>query len=166
MNSLRLWGMIVLAAIVVIPLQIELLPILFSPAWIPHLGVLLVFVISVVYGEAPAVVLGLVLGLLYDRFTVGEVGLHLLVLPGIAAAVGLIRRLLPEFTFGHRIITLFLLILTVEVLSGVLFHMAGSIQLDGWMVVHHLLPALLTNAFWGVLLLVVVSVFAESRRWN
>ncbi len=165
MNALRLWGMIILASVVVIPLQIELLPMLLSPVWIPHLGVLLVFVISVVYGEAPAVVLGLVLGLLYDRFTVGEVGLHLLVLPGIAAGVGLIRRLLPEFTFGHRVVTLFLVVLVVDVTSGVLFHMAGSIELDGWMVVHHLLPALVANTFWGVVLLVVASLFAEQRQW-
>lgn len=160
MSRPGLWLLAGFGILLAVPLQVTLLPDLLAGPWAPHLGVLVVFVAGIVYGEGPGVVLGLVMGLLYDRFTVGEVGLHLLLLPAIGVGVAAVRRLVPEMGFSGRLILLAVVVAVAESLSAVLFHLAGSLRFDLALVFHQFLPAVAANVAWGGLLLLAL----EGRR--
>ncbi|MFQ5508744.1 MAG: rod shape-determining protein MreD [Leptospirillia bacterium] len=149
-----------------IPAQLYVFNTLLPGSWAPHLGVLLVILATQVWGDGFGVVVGLVLGLLYDRFTVGEVGLHLLLLPLVAAAIGLVRWLVPEMTLGNRMGVIFGIVLVVEVVGAVLHHLAGSILLDSWMLLHHMLPAIIANTLWGVTFLAVAQWVQGVRGYR
>lgn len=155
-----LWLLAGFGVLLAVPLQVDLLPHLLGGPWAPHLGVLLVFLAGLAYGEGPGVVLGLVLGLLYDRFTVGGVGLHLLLLPVIGVGTAAVRRLVPEMGFGGHLILLAVVVVVAEGLSATLFHLAGSLRLDLALVIHQFLPAIVANVLWGGLALFAM----EARR--
>jgi len=153
-----LWLLAVFALFFAVPLQVGLLPLILPGPWAPHLGLLTVFLAGFLYGEAPGVALGLLLGILYDRFTVGDLGLHLLLLPLVGAGTAVVRRLMPEMDVVGRIVFLALTVAVAEAASAVLFDMAGAVLFDWALVLRQLLPAVLTNALWGALLL-----FAADR---
>jgi rod shape-determining protein MreD len=152
-----LWLLVGFGILLAVPLQVGVLPLFIPGRWAPHLGVLTVFLVALRYGEGPGVLLGLVMGLVYDRFTVGEVGLHLLLLPSIGVATAAVRRLVPEMTFSGHLVLLLLVVVVSEVAGAVLFDLAGSLLLDGTLVVRQLIPAILANVVWGGLLLAAVE---------
>jgi rod shape-determining protein MreD len=152
-----LWLLTAVGLLLAVPLQVNVLPGLLSGPWAPHLGVLVVFLAGLVYGEGPGVMLGLVMGLLYDRFTVGEMGLHLLLLPAVGVGTAAVRRLVPEMGLGGHLVLLAVVVAAAEVLSAVLFHLAGSLRLDFALVFHQFLPAVLANVAWGGLVLLAIE---------
>lgn len=152
-----LFGFVVLG---VIPLQVRILPALMPDAWVPHLGLVTAFLCGLLLGEGPGVLAGFALGLLYDRFTAGQVGLHLVLLPAVGAGAGMLTRLLPEMAFSQQVMLLAVFMLLAELFGAVMYHMAGLVRFDGWLVLYQLIPAVLSNLMLGALLL----VFASSRR--
>jgi len=159
-----LWLLVGFGLLFAVPLQVGLFPHLLPGRWAPHLGVLVVFLTAVRYGEVPGVLLGLAMGLVYDRFTVGEVGLHLLLLPLIGATSGMVRRLVPEMSFLGLWVLLLVVVTVTEVAGALLFHLAGSLLLDGTLVLHQLIPAVLANTLWGGLLLLLAETPGRLAR--
>jgi rod shape-determining protein MreD len=159
-----LWLLVGFGVLLAVPLQVGVLPLFIGGRWAPHLGVLTVFLVALRYGEGPGVLLGLVMGLVYDRFTVGEVGLHLLLLPTIGVATAAVRRLVPEMTFSGHLALLVVVVVVSEVAGAVLFDLAGSLLLDGTLVVRQLIPAILSNVVWGGLLLFAVEASGRLAR--
>jgi rod shape-determining protein MreD len=159
-----LWVLVGFGILAAVPLQVSVLPLFISGRWAPHLGVLTVFLVSLRYGEGPGVLLGLVMGLVYDRFTVGDVGFHLLLLPTIGVATAAVRRLVPEMTFSGHLVLLVVVVMVSEVAGAVLFDLAGSLRLDGTLVLHQLIPAILANVVWGALLLFAVEAPGRLAR--
>ena len=157
-----LWLMILLMFMV--PAQVLLIPQFVSPVFLPHLGIVGAFLFGWLAGEGVGVVVGLILGLLFDRFTAGTVGLHMLILPCVGVAAGLVRRLLPEPTFPHRLGILFVFVLAAEGASLTLFALTGSVTLDGWLIVHQLLPGLLADMVLGGLVLALAAGLGGARR--
>lgn len=153
-----LWLLTVFALFFAVPLQVGLLPEILPGPWTPHLGLLTVFLAGFLYGEAPGVALGLLLGILYDRFTVGDLGLHLLLLPLVGAGTAVVRRLVPEMDLIGRVVVLAVTVALTEVASAILFDLAGQILLDGTLLWRQLLPAFFANVAFGALLL-----FAAGR---
>jgi len=153
-----LWLLAVFALFFAVPLQVGLLPQVLPGPWTPHLGLLTVFLAGFLYGEAPGVALGLLLGVLYDRFTVGDLGLHLLLLPLVGAGSAVVRRLVPEMDLIGRVVVLAVTVALTEVMSALLFDLSGQILLDGSLLLRQLVPAVLTNVAFGALLL-----FAAGR---
>jgi rod shape-determining protein MreD len=139
--------------ITLIPLQVNLLPALLPERWIPHLGIVVVVLCGLRYGEGVGVVSGLLLGLLYDRFTAGQVGMHIFMLPCMGVAVALFWRLISVKRFGTELVLLCTFSLGGELASAMLFHIAGSIRLDAWEVWQRLLPGVLADVIFGIILL-------------
>ncbi len=152
-----LWLLAVFALFFAVPLQVGLLPQILPGPWTPHLGLLTVFLGGFLYGEAPGVALGLLLGVLYDRFTVGDLGLHLLLLPVVGVGTATVRRLVPEMDLVGRVAFLALTVLLVEVASAVLFDLTGQILLDGSLLFRQLVPAVLVNVAFGAVLLAMAG---------
>lgn len=152
-----LWLLAIFALFFAVPLQVGLLPQVLPGPWAPNLGLLTVFLAGFLYGEAPGVALGLLLGILYDRFTVGDLGLHLLLLPLVGAGTAVVRRLVPEMDVIGCVVVLAVTVAVAEVTSAVLFDMAGAVLFDGTLVLRQLLPAVLTNVLWGALLLFLLD---------
>jgi rod shape-determining protein MreD len=152
-----LWLLTVFALFFAVPLQVGLLPQILPGPWAPHLGLLTVFLAGFLYGEAPGVGLGLLLGILYDRFTVGDLGLHLLLLPLVGAGTAVVRRLVPEMDIVGRIVVLAVTVIVAEMVSAVLFDMAGAVLFDWTLVLRQFLPAVLANVLWGAVLLFVAG---------
>jgi len=152
-----LWLLAIFALFFAVPLQVGVLPAILPGPWSPHLGLLTVFLAGFLYGEAPGVALGLLLGILYDRFTVGDLGLHLLLLPLVGAGTAVVRRLVPEMDLVGRIIVLAVTVALAEGLSALLFDLAGQVLLDGTLLFRQLLPAVLTNVVFGALLLLAAG---------
>lgn len=162
---MRHWGALGLVILLAVPVQVHLFPLVLPPAWAPHLGLLIAFVVGLLYGEATGVMVGLLLGLVFDRFAASGVGLHLLVLPLVGLASGMVRRLVPEMTFGNHLIVLLLVVVLVELASAALFHMAGVVWLDGWLVVHRLIPSLIADTVAGTLMLVLTGAGWRRLLW-
>jgi len=157
-----LFGFVVMGAI---PLQVRILPALLPDAWVPHLGLVTAFLCGLLLGEGPGVIVGFALGLLYDRFTAGQVGLHLVLLPLVGVGAGLLPRLLPEMLFSQQVMLLAVFMLLAELFGAVLYHMAGVVRFDGWLVLYQLIPAVLSNLLVGGALLVYASS-GRRRRWS
>jgi rod shape-determining protein MreD len=152
-----LWLLAVFALFFAVPLQVGVLPQLLPGPWIPHLGLLTVFLGGFLYGEAPGVALGLLLGILYDRFTVGDLGLHLLLLPIVGVGTAMVRRLVPEMDLVGRIAFLAVTVALTEGASAILFDLGGQILLDGSLVWRQLLPAVIVNVACGAVLLLAAG---------
>jgi rod shape-determining protein MreD len=152
-----LWLLALFALFLAVPLQVGLLPLVLPGPWAPHLGLLTVFLAGLLYGEAPGVGLGLLLGILYDRFTVGDLGLHLLLLPLVGAGTAVVRRLVPEMDLVGWIVVLAVTVVVTEVVGAVLFDTAGAVLFDWALVLRQLLPAVLANVLWGALLLFALN---------
>lgn len=163
MRQPGLWLLLVFAMFFAVPLQVGILPQVLPGPWAPHLGLLVVFLAGFAYGEAAAVGLGLLLGVLYDRFTVGDLGLNLLMLPLVGMGIATIRRLVPEIHLGGRIVVLAIAITLTEVVSAVLFDLSGAVLLDGTLVTRQLLPSLLTNIAFGVVLITLVRGYQRRH---
>lgn len=164
MSRSGLWLLAGFGLVLAVPLQVGVLPHLMPGRWAPNLGVLTVFLAALRYGEGPGVVFGLVMGLLYDRFTVGEVGLHLLLLPCVGAATAAVRRLIPELTLSGLLVLLMVVVVATELAAAGLFHMAGSIRLDGTLTARQLLPAVVANVLWGGLMVLLVETPGRLAR--
>ncbi|MDH4229457.1 MAG: rod shape-determining protein MreD [Nitrospirota bacterium] len=164
MNRWSDWLLALVVAVSIIPLQLRILPILLPEVWIPHLGLVLVFVCGLALGEGVGVVAGFGLGLLYDRFTAGGVGLNLLLLPLVGAGAALLPRLLPEIAMPQKLILLGVFMLLAELFSAVMYSMAGFLVFDFWLVWHELIPAVLMNSLWGAVLLLYAGDDARGRQ--
>jgi rod shape-determining protein MreD len=160
-----LWLLTVFALFFAVPLQVALLPQVLPGPWAPHLGLLTVFLAGFLYGEAPGVALGLLLGVLYDRFTVGDLGLHLLLLPIVGVGTAMVRRLVPELDVVGSIVVLAVTVAVTEVASAILFDMAGAVLLDGTLILRQLLPAVLANVLWGALFLFLADRPRREAAW-
>lgn len=163
MRQPGLWLLLVFAMFFAVPLQVGILPQILPGPWAPHLGLLIVFLAGFAYGEAAGVALGLLLGVLYDRFTVGDLGLNLLLLPLVGMGTATIRRLVPEIHIGGRMVVLAIAITLTEVISAVLFSLSGVVLLDRTLVVRQLLPSLLTNIAFGTVLITLVRGYRRRR---
>jgi len=152
------WLVMGLVVVALIPLQVSLLPSLLPTDWVPHLGIVVVILYGLRYGEGGGVVTGLLLGLLYDRFTAGQVGMHILTLPCIGVAVALLWRLISVKRFGTEMVLLCTFALGGELAAAMLFHIAGAIRLDAWAVWNRLLPGVLADVACGMLLLRLTSL--------
>ncbi len=153
MNESSPWIGAAFAALVVIPVQTLLLPVVLPLEWLPHVGLLAVFLLGMTLGETVGVVSGLVIGLIYDRFTAGGVGIYMFLLPCVGAAAAAIHRLVPEMGFVAQFITLVFLAVSVEVCAAVVFSMAGVIHMDRWSMLHQLLPGIVSDLLFGSALL-------------
>ncbi len=165
MNGQRHWLTLGLLTLLVIPAQVQLLPELLPEAWVPNLGIVLAFFFGLRYGEGPGVVAGLLLGLLFDRFTAGQVGHHIFVLPCVGVGAALFWRLMSTRDLSAQLIMLALFALCGELVAAVLAHLSDAIVLDGWAFSHILLPGLVADVLFGAVLLAPLDL-AGRRRWN
>lgn len=166
MNGNGRWLLLGLVAILVIPLQTSLLPLLLPASWVPHLGILLVFLCGLRYGAGVGVLAGLLVGLLFDRFTASQVGLHIFTLPSVGVAVALLWRLISAKSFAAELVLLTLFVLFGELAAGVLLHLSGAIRLDHWAMVGQLLPGLLADLVLGAVLLLMTGGRHRGRDSN
>jgi len=152
-NDNSRWLMLCLGITLVIPLQTSLLPTLLPAPWVPHLGILAVFLCGLRYGAGVGVLAGLLVGLLFDRFTASEVGLHIFALPCMGVLVALVWRFVSVKGFASELILLALFVLLGELAAGALLHLTGAIRLDRWALAGQLLPGLLADLALGAVLL-------------
>ncbi len=162
-NDHRHWFTLGVLTLLVIPAQVQVLPHLLPEAWMPNLGIVLVFFFGLRYGEGAGVVAGLLLGLLFDRFTAGQVGHHIFILPCIGVGAALFWRLMSTRDLSAQLIMLALFALCGELAAAVLAHLTDAVLLDGWAVIHILLPGLIADVLFGAVLLAPLGLSRRRR---
>lgn len=163
MNATRPWVILAGLAVVIIPLQVYLLPMLLPDRWVPDLGILAVLWCGLYFGEGVGVVAGLLLGLLYDRFTAGVVGQHIFVLPCVGVGAAVAWRLVSRKGPAARMVVVALFVVIGELAAAVLFALSDAILLDGWSVTHRLVPGITADVLFGAALFGLADLAAARR---